>query len=96
MATLTLNINENVFRFTAYPTVKCFLLAKRHLHRTPANSMLAPSHFTYENHDRYFNLASVESLRDNLVYLFTFSKAYAMNGWRLGYMVLPAALKNRR
>lgn len=51
------------------------------------------SHFTYENRDRYFNLASVPELSDNLVYLFTFSKTYAMSGWRLGYMIAPGFLK---
>ncbi|MBQ0719784.1 MAG: pyridoxal phosphate-dependent aminotransferase [Gammaproteobacteria bacterium] len=53
------------------------------------------SNFTYENRSRHFNLASVKSLQDNLVYLFTFSKAYAMSGWRLGYMIMPAALKKQ-
>ncbi len=51
------------------------------------------SHFVYERRDELFNLASVPELRDLVVYLFTFSKAYAMSGWRLGYMVLPDALK---
>jgi aspartate/methionine/tyrosine aminotransferase len=51
------------------------------------------SHFTYENRDRYFNLASVPELAENLVYLFTFSKTYAMSGWRLGYMIVPGFLK---
>jgi aspartate/methionine/tyrosine aminotransferase len=51
------------------------------------------SHFAYENRDRVFNLASVESLADNIAYLFTFSKSYAMSGWRLGYMVIPDWLK---
>ena len=50
-------------------------------------------HFVYENRARYFNLASVPALRDRVCYCFTFSKSYAMSGWRLGYMVLPAALK---
>jgi len=53
------------------------------------------SHFTHEHRDRYFNLASVRRLQENLVYCFTFSKAYAMSGWRLAYMVLPAALKKQ-
>lgn len=53
------------------------------------------SHFTYENRDRFFNLASVDALRDNLAYLFTFSKTYAMSGWRLGYMIVPAFLKRQ-
>jgi aminotransferase len=51
------------------------------------------SHFTYENRERYFNLASVGELADNLAYLFTFSKTYAMSGWRLGYMIVPEPLK---
>ena len=51
------------------------------------------SHFTYENRDRFFNLASVPELSENLAYLFTFSKTYAMSGWRLGYMVVPGFLK---
>lgn len=51
------------------------------------------SHFLYENRPRYFNLASVPALRNHLVYLFTFSKIYAMSGWRLAYMILPDELK---
>ena len=53
------------------------------------------SHFTYENRDRYFNLASVPELSDHIAYLFTFSKTYAMSGWRLGYMVVPEFLKRQ-
>ena len=51
------------------------------------------SDFVYDHADDYFNLASVESLREHLVYLYTFSKAYAMSGWRLAYAVMPAELK---
>lgn len=51
------------------------------------------SDFTYENHDKYFNLASVEWLRDHVVYMYSFSKAYAMSGWRLAYMIMPGELK---
>ena len=51
------------------------------------------SHFTYENRSRYFNLASVPEFRETIAYLFTFSKAYAMSGWRVGYMVIPAQLR---
>jgi aspartate/methionine/tyrosine aminotransferase len=51
------------------------------------------SSFTYENRERYFNLGSVGALAGNIAYLFTFSKSYAISGWRLGYMVLPGALK---
>mgnify|MGYP000073692316 CR=1 FL=1 len=51
------------------------------------------SHFCYENRDEFFNLAAVPELADTLIYLFTFSKAYAMTGWRIGYMVLPGEMK---
>lgn len=50
-------------------------------------------HFTYENRDKYFNLASVPALFERTAYLFTFSKSYAMSGWRLGYMIVPEQLK---
>jgi aspartate/methionine/tyrosine aminotransferase len=50
-------------------------------------------YFTYENKDKYFNLASEQALADHIVYLFTFSKTFAMSGWRLGYMILPGHLK---
>ena len=51
------------------------------------------SHFCYENRARLFNLATVPELADQVIYLFTFSKAYAMTGWRIGYMVLPETIK---
>ncbi len=50
-------------------------------------------HFTYENRSRYFNLASLPELGDHVAYMFTFSKAHAMSGWRLGYMVVAEELK---
>ncbi len=51
------------------------------------------SDFVYENRNKYFNLASVEELKEHIVYLYSFSKSYAMSGWRLSYMVMPAELK---
>lgn len=51
------------------------------------------SDFLYEHGDEYFNLASVEELKEHVVYLYSFSKAYAMSGWRLSYMVMPEELK---
>ncbi len=38
---------------------------------------------------RHVSLASVEELRERLVLVDAFSKAYAMTGWRLGYLVAP-------
>jgi aspartate/methionine/tyrosine aminotransferase len=51
------------------------------------------SDFVYDNRNKYFNLASVEEFREHIVYLYSFSKSYAMSGWRLAYMVMPAELK---
>jgi len=51
------------------------------------------SDFVYDNRDKYFNLASVEEFKEHIVYLYSFSKSYAMSGWRLAYMVMPAELK---
>jgi aminotransferase len=51
------------------------------------------SDFVYDNKDKYFNLASVEEFKEHIVYLYSFSKSYAMSGWRLAYMVMPAELK---
>ena len=51
------------------------------------------SHFTYEHSADYFNLASDEKLRNHLVYLYSFSKSYAMGGWRLSYSIMPEELK---
>lgn len=52
------------------------------------------SHFTYDSKDVFFNLASVLKYSGILVYLFTFSKAYAMSGWRVGYMISPEFVRN--
>jgi len=51
------------------------------------------SDFVYENKEQYFNLASVKELKDHLIYMYSFSKAYAMSGWRLSYMIMPEELK---
>jgi len=52
------------------------------------------SDFLYENTDRYFSLASVEEFKEHVVYMYSFSKSYAMSGWRLSYMVMPEELKD--
>lgn len=49
--------------------------------------------FTYDG-VKHVSLASVPELRDKLVLVDGFSKAYRMTGWRLGYLVAPAGLVN--
>jgi aspartate/methionine/tyrosine aminotransferase len=53
------------------------------------------SHFLYESRARYWSLASDPASAGHVAYLFTFSKAYAMSGWRCGYMVLPESLREQ-
>lgn len=52
------------------------------------------SDYLYENKDKYFNLATLEQYQSHIVYLYSFSKAYAMSGWRLCYMIMPEELKH--
>ncbi len=51
------------------------------------------SDFVYDGEHSAFNPAGLEEFQDYVVYLYTFSKAYAMSGWRLAYMILPEELK---
>jgi aspartate/methionine/tyrosine aminotransferase len=46
-------------------------------------------------YSKYFNLASAEQYRDRIAYCFTFSKTFAMSGWRVGYMILPEPVKKQ-
>jgi aspartate/methionine/tyrosine aminotransferase len=46
-------------------------------------------HFLYENRPRFFNLGGAAEHAAHTAYFFTFSKAYAMSGWRMGYMAAP-------
>lgn len=52
------------------------------------------SDFVYENRNQYFNLASIEEFKEHTIYLYSFSKSYAMSGWRLAYIIMPAELKH--
>lgn len=53
------------------------------------------SPFVYDGGAPFFDLAAVPDFADHVAYLFTFSKAYAMSGWRAAYMVLPEALRDQ-
>lgn len=52
----------------------------------------AYEYFTYGN-VRHFSLASLASAAPHTISLFTFSKAYGMAGWRVGYMAMPEHLE---
>lgn len=42
----------------------------------------------------HFSITSIPGLKERTIYLNGFSKAYAMTGWRLGYIAGPAVLIN--
>jgi aminotransferase len=46
----------------------------------------AYEYFTFEGH-KHFSIASIPEIRKNVVSCFTFTKTYAMTGWRIGYLV---------
>jgi len=45
----------------------------------------AYEYFTYDGH-KNFSIASISELKKNVVSCFTFTKSYAMTGWRIGYL----------
>ena len=42
--------------------------------------------FTFARKEKIFSLAEVPELRKRVIRLFSFSKSYAMTGWRVGYL----------
>ncbi len=51
----------------------------------------AYDHIVFGGHSFTSTLA-IEELRDRLIYCQTFSKTYAMTGWRVGYLIAPPAI----
>jgi len=45
----------------------------------------AYEYFTYDGH-KHFSIASIPEMKGNVVSCFTFTKSYAMTGWRIGYL----------
>lgn len=45
-------------------------------------------HLIYDNAE-YINIASLEGMRERTLYIDSFSKTYAMTGWRVGYLAGP-------
>ena len=48
-------------------------------------------YFTYDSH-QHLTLAALEGMAERTLTSYTFTKAYAMSGWRLGCIVAPPAL----
>jgi len=51
----------------------------------------AYEYFTYDGH-RHFSIGSIPEMKKNAVSCFTFTKSYAMTGWRIGYLHADEAL----
>jgi aminotransferase len=45
----------------------------------------AYEYFTFDDH-KHFSIASIPEMKANAVSCFTFTKTYAMTGWRIGYL----------
>ena len=45
----------------------------------------AYEYFTFDN-AKHFSIASIPEIKDNVISCFTFTKTYAMTGWRIGYL----------
>jgi aminotransferase len=45
----------------------------------------AYEYFTYDGHE-HFSIASIPEMRQNVISCYTFTKTYAMTGWRIGYL----------
>jgi aminotransferase len=45
----------------------------------------AYEYFVFDDH-RHFSIASIPELKKNVISCFTFTKTYAMTGWRIGYL----------
>ena len=42
-----------------------------------------------------FSIASIPEMKDHVITVNSFSKSYAMTGWRIGYVVAPSAVRER-
>jgi aminotransferase len=45
----------------------------------------AYEYFTFDGH-KHFSIASIPEMKKNVISCFTFTKTYAMTGWRIGYL----------
>jgi len=45
----------------------------------------AYEYFTYDGH-KHFSIGSIPEMKKNTISCFTFTKSYAMTGWRIGYL----------
>lgn len=51
--------------------------------------------FLYNDNEDFFTLAQFTEFRKRLIYIFSFSKAYAMTGWRIAYLATDRSLAEK-
>jgi aminotransferase len=51
----------------------------------------AYEYFTYDGHE-HFSIAAIPEVQEHVVSCYTFTKTYAMTGWRIGYLVADEEL----
>lgn len=51
--------------------------------------------FIFDSDEKFYSLAEMRGIRDRLVYIFSFSKAYAMTGWRVAYLATHQELARK-
>ena len=51
--------------------------------------------FVFDSDKKLYSLAELRGIRDRLIYIFSFSKAYAMTGWRIAFLATHQALAAR-
>jgi len=51
--------------------------------------------FIFDSEERVYSLGELRGIRDRLVYIFSFSKAYAMTGWRIAFLATHQGLAKK-
>jgi len=51
----------------------------------------AYEYFTFDDH-RHFSIASIPEMKGRVIACYTFTKTYAMTGWRIGYLYADEAM----
>lgn len=54
-----------------------------------------PYDFLVFNGNKHFSIAQIEEFRENVIYIGSLSKKYAMTGWRIGYSVAEEGIINQ-
>lgn len=73
---------------------KASLLELARLAKTHDLAILADETYSFLTYDQrsHFSLASLAEIKERLFLVRTFSKEYAMTGWRIGFLAAPAAI----